>query len=69
MAIKATCPTSPDHKRFITTAHVMEEWVVDERGNFIDLVRALETVHSPSEGNTWTCKECGADAKLERVPR
>jgi hypothetical protein len=47
----------------------MEEWIVDERGNFIDLIRALETVHSPSEGNTWVCKECGADAKLERVPR
>lgn len=69
MAIKAICPTSPEHKRFKTTAHVMEEWVVDERGNFIDLIAALETVHGPDMGNTWTCTECGSYAKVERVPR
>lgn len=69
MPIQATCPTSPDHKKFITTAHVVEEWVVDANGNFLDLVSTLETVHGPDDGNIWTCKECGYPAKLERVAR
>jgi len=69
MALKATCPTSPDHKRFITQATVIEEWVVDERGNWMETLQAIETHKSPDERNTWTCKECGAWATIERVPR
>ena len=33
--MKATCPNDPNHNRFLTTAHVMEEWKVDSEGNFI----------------------------------
>lgn len=28
----ATCPNDPAHKRFVTVAHVTEDWMVDEHG-------------------------------------
>jgi len=67
MSLKATCPTSPDHKRFVTTAHVMEEWIVDEHGNWIETLQCLETDQEANPRNTWTCKECGEHAKVERM--
>lgn len=69
MALKATCRGNPNHKKFITTAHVMEEWIVDERGNWLETKQCLETTNGPNDHNTWTCAECGSDAAVERVPR
>lgn len=63
--MKATCPTSKKHKRFTTVAHVMEEWLVDENGNFMEVKESLQTTHGPNPGNIWTCVECGAEAKVE----
>ena len=64
--MKATCPTSPDHKRFYTTAHVSQTWVVDEKGNFLEETDDPgDTVASPHKDNTWQCAECGEDAKVE----
>lgn len=66
--MKATCPNNKNHKRFITVAHVSQDWVVDERGNFIEVFdenECLETVAEPDPDNTWTCKECGAEATVE----
>ena len=31
--MKVTCPKNPAHNRFITVAHVTEDWVVDEYGD------------------------------------
>jgi len=58
------CPNDPEnHKRFITVAHVSQDWVVDPQGNFLEVADAsLETVAGPNYDNTWTCKECGAEA-------
>lgn len=63
--MKATCPNSPDHKQFITVAHVMQEWVVDETGIFQEALETIETTHRPDSGNIWTCRVCGADANVE----
>ena len=64
--MKATCPNNPDHKEFVTTAHVMQEWKVDENGEFIDVTDdSLEVSHWPSSYNLWTCNECYADAVVE----
>ena len=62
--MKAVCPNDPSHKKFITVAHVTEDWVVDEKGNFIESLGAIETVHGPDEGNIWSCNTCGADAEV-----
>lgn len=64
--MRATCPNNPEHKRFITVAHISQDWVVDEDGDFLEVhEECLETVASPDPGNTWTCKECGTEAKVE----
>ena len=69
MALKATCPNSPDHKYFVTVAYVSEDWIVDEHGNFQDVETGpdkdpSQVLHKPDPGNVWTCRECGAEAKV-----
>ena len=51
--LTATCPNDPNHDRFITTAHVMEEWRVTRHGDYIETVRGLETTHPPDAANSW----------------
>lgn len=60
--MKATCPKDGGHKRFVTTATVQEDWLVDEAGNFIESHGSVQTVHKPDPGNIWTCATCGAEA-------
>jgi hypothetical protein len=60
--MKAICPNNPKHKRFITVAHVSQDWEVDEEGNFMDNLGDLEIVARPNPGNCWTCKDCHAEA-------
>lgn len=63
---KARCPTSPEHKRFITVVHVTEDWIVDETGEFLEVADvAGEVVHGPDRGNTWACTACGREAIVE----
>jgi len=57
------CPKNPEHKRFSTVAHVMEEWEVDGEGNWIETLDSLEVVHGPNPGNIWTCRVCGVEAE------
>ena len=55
----ARCQNNPEHKRFITVATVLQEWEVDETGEFRDeRVGCLEISHGPDSGNTWTCADC-----------
>lgn len=62
----ATCPNNPEHKRFYTTAHMSETWVVDEEGNWVETTDDPgEIVARPHPDNTWQCVECGAEAKVE----
>ena len=61
----ATCPTNETHNHFITTAHVVEEWLVDRNGNWIETIETIETANGPDAGNTWTCAECGSEAIVE----
>jgi len=65
--MKAVCPKDPTHKKFVTVVTVTEDWVVDAQGNFLDVPDSSETevVHKPDPGNTWTCAECGEQARVE----
>lgn len=61
--MKARCPNNPEHLRFVTVAHVSQDWMVDQDGIFLDEVPGeCEVVAKPDKGNTWTCVECGAEA-------
>lgn len=55
----ARCPSNDEHHRFITPAHIMEDWLVDEHGEFIDVLERLETTHEPDYLNSWECADCG----------
>ncbi len=61
----ATCPKDPTHKRFLTTAHVMEEWVVDETGEFLEISKQLETDVGPDPENVWWCTVCMLEASVK----
>lgn len=63
--MKAICPKNPKHKKFVTTAHIMQEWVVDQEGEFIKVGKGgecLEVTEQPDPDNLWTCHACGAEA-------
>lgn len=61
----ARCPNDPNHERFVTTAHVVEEWLVNKNGDWIDTIQCLEITHGPDKNNVWNCFECGAIAVVE----
>lgn len=63
--MRAVCSKSAYHARFITAAHVRQDWVVDRAGNFLDVVSTTETVHGPDPEQVWVCAVCGAQASVE----
>lgn len=65
--MKAVCPNGCSPKRFITTAHVCEDWVVDEDGNFMSYPENTDScvVSDPDPANTWTCVSCGSSATFD----
>lgn len=72
--LKVTCPNNPKHNRFSTTAHVMQDWMVDNYGEFVrELNPCVQIDNLPEKGNTFTCmcktngKVCGAEAIVEQV--
>lgn len=68
MPLKATCPNDPTHEYFVTVAYVSEDWIVDSEGNFQGVEHSFDTqqvLHKPDPSNIWTCRECGAAAKVE----
>lgn len=65
---KKVCPNDPAHNRFITTGHVMQDWVVDGDGTFQEVENeCVQVTHEADTDNIWTCKECGAEAVEEQT--
>ena len=64
--MKAVCPKDPTHDRFVTTAVVSEDWVVNEHGDWDHTLRNGEIAiyHYPDPDNEWTCHKCGAEAEV-----
>ena len=61
MKSKHICPKCGGRK-FVTTAHVTQSWVVDSYGDFIHAVTECDEVtHQPDDANIWSCVECGTD--------
>ena len=61
----AVCPKNVNHKKFITTAHEVHDWIVDEKGEFVKDLGCLEISADPDSGNIWTCEVCGTEAVVE----
>lgn len=68
MNIKAVCTKDVSHKRFSVTAHVTQDWIVDEAGNHEETTDdCVEVTHRPDAEDVWTCTICGADAKVVNI--
>lgn len=49
---------------FCVTAHVTQDWVVDENGSFISSNNdCLEVTHFPDDDDIWDCNNCGFSAE------
>lgn len=45
---------------FIVSAHVAQDWLVDENGNFLEVTEdCTDVVHQPDDGDVWQCDSCG----------
>ena len=49
--------------RFIVSARVTQDWVVNEYGNFEEeLNMRTQVEESPDDDDIWQCEKCGYDA-------
>lgn len=57
------CPESNKHKKFGVTAHVTQDWIVNEFGDFTSCTNVcVEVTHRPNKNDVATCVTCGAEA-------
>lgn len=60
------CPKSKNHKEFLVTTHVTQDWLVDEAGNFMKCEsECVEVLVSPGRDVLGICKECNEEATWE----
>ena len=56
------CPKC-GHSKFYVTAHVTQDWLVDENENHLETQNeCVEITHKPDDEDVWVCEECGYDA-------
>ena len=49
--------------KFLVTAHVTQDWYVDENGDFLEVVTECDqVVHQPDDEDIWICTACDFDA-------
>lgn len=47
---------------FFADAHVVQTWVVDSGGHFLEVAEdCSEVTHEPDEDDIWTCQRCGKE--------
>lgn len=62
MPTRKKCPACGS-TRFSVTAHVAQEWEVDETGSFVKTItECSEVTHTPADDDVWTCLQCGYSA-------
>ena len=62
MVRKYKCPKCGG-KKFSTTAHVCQDWMIDEDAEFIETIsECIQVTHKPDEDNLWSCLECDYEA-------
>lgn len=50
-------------KTFRVSASVIQEWLVDETGEFIEEVSScVDVIHEPDDNDLWVCNKCGHEA-------
>lgn len=59
------CPKDRTHKQFIATAHVTQDWIVNEEGDFLDLFSEDgngTVTHYPDRHDLYQCADCNTEA-------
>lgn len=57
------CPKNPTHRKFGATAHVTQDWIIDEDGYFLECVQeCVEVTHAPDKEDIVICSVCGVEA-------
>lgn len=65
MASVHVCPRCGG-KRFCTTVQVVQEWIVDECGNFVSVdTDRVEVTHEPDDNDIWIYTSCGSEAIIK----
>ena len=66
--VLVVCPNGCAKKEFITVAHVMQDWKVDDCGNWIETTdESVQTTYAPHPDNIWTCTVCLCHATAKAV--
>lgn len=56
------CPKCGNNT-FVVTAHIAQDWVVDDNGEFTAVSSdCIEVLHKPDDDDIWQCERCGYDA-------
>lgn len=64
--MKLKCPRNDNHKQFSVIAHITQEWKVDLKGDFIEvLTDCIDVLHKPDKDDQFVCMTCSAEAKVE----
>ena len=59
---KKVCPYC-GCQRFLVTAHVTQDWIVDGNGEFVECTDdCVEVTHKPDDEDIWQCADCDFDA-------
>lgn len=57
------CPKCGNN-RFFVSAHVVQEWVVDENGMYDRMSEdCVEVIHFPDDDDIWECRKCRYSAE------
>jgi hypothetical protein len=64
--IEAECPKCMSDE-FITTAVVQEDWLVDNKGNFLEDIDYVQVVTPPDPQNIWVCAKCHTEAIVTNI--
>lgn len=52
---------------FYVSAHVVQDWKVNEHGDFIEVVdECVEVIHQPNDDDIWYCANCYYEAPGEQ---
>lgn len=64
--MKRICPVCGG-KEFVTTAHITQDWKVNDEGEWLETVTdCVQVDHGPDPDNIWTCYRCNTEAVDEK---
>jgi len=59
---KYQCPKCGG-KTFSSTAHVTQDWMLDEHGEFMESIsNCVDVTHRPNDDDLWQCLGCDYNA-------